>query len=81
MGNADKPLRFKLLPCPKCGARLTVDDIRQTGENAWALLHSCPAVPIAPGGPPQYGKGIYCTGDNMRMTVQKWNKYAREWKP
>lgn len=81
MGNAGKPLRFALLPCPVCKARLTVDDIRQTGENTWTLLHSCPAVPLTPGGPPQYGKGFYCTGENMRMTVRKWNKYAKEWRP
>lgn len=73
MGNAGKPLRFKLRPCPTCNARLTVDNVQQIGESYWAVLHNCPKTP---------GETfIQCTGDNMRMTVQKWNKYAREWKP
>lgn len=79
--DLESPLCFKLLPCPACGEKLTLGNIRQTGENTWILLHSCPAAPLTPGGLPQQSKGIICTGENLRMTVQKWNKYARERTP
>ncbi len=72
MGNADKQLRFKLLPCPKCGAKITVDNIQDLDGygGGFGILHDCPA--------PLTGKGVYCYGDNVRMTVHNWNKYAKE---
>lgn len=78
MGNAGKPLRFELLPCPRCGTRLTVDDIRQTGESTWAIQHTCNLKPLFPGSLTYHGNGAYCTGENLRMAAQEWNKYARE---
>lgn len=73
MDNADKPLRFKLLPCPKCRAAMSAKKVMQLGENDWAVLHRC----LNGQGETQF----LCHGENLRMTVQKWNKYAREWKP
>ena len=72
MGNADKPLRFKLLPCPHCDFWPTVDDIRQNGDAGWALTHTCEGLKYSI---------VTIYGDNVRMTVQRWNKNAKGRKP
>ena len=72
MDNEKDALLFKLLPCPKCGKQITVDDVQDLKDygGGYGILHDCP------GGA---GKGFYCYGWNVRMTVQNWNNCIREW--
>lgn len=69
MDNARDALQFDITPCPRCGRKFTVTDVRQLEDGRWGLLHDCPIGPE---------KGFYCYGGNLRMTVQNWNKYIEE---
>lgn len=72
MDNARDNLQFSLSPCPKCGQEITVADVvkMEDGGGGYGILHDCPTAP---------GKGICCYGWNVRMTVQNWNLYIKEY--
>lgn len=72
MGNAYKLLRFKLLQCPHCEFWPTVDDIQPIGDRGYKLEHTCEGFKY---------NNVAIYGDNVRMTVQRWNKNAKGRKP
>ena len=71
MDNPTAALQFRLDPCPFCGRIFTPADVEQLGANDFRLRHACPQD--LPGG------AFLAAGENLRMTVQNWNKAIRRY--
>lgn len=69
---ANEHLQFDIIPCPICGKEFSVSDVvkMEDGGGGYGLLHDCPSG---------RGRGFYCYGWNIRMTVQNWNLYIKEY--
>lgn len=71
MDNATAALQFRLDPCPFCHRRFTPADVEWLGDNGFRLRHACPQD--------QTGGAFLAAGQNLRMTVQNWNKAIRRY--